>query len=427
LSQEWDQSLSHILLPKGYNAGARPKGGMTNLRPHLVWPSGLRLRAAGAGLRLLLAFALAVPPAIATQAQTFRDLYSFTGSSDGAFPYGGVVQGKAGKLYGTASSGGSYYAGVVFEVSTSGQETVLYTFTASMDGAFPVAPLLRDKSGAFYGTASEGGSSYYGVVFKVDTTGKEIVLHDFGGGATDGCYPYGGLVRDKHGNLYGTTTKCGTAGLGTVFKLSRNGKETVLHSFAGGATDGASPYYTDLLIDDRGNLYGVTSEGGPADRGIVYKLSKNGTFTVLHSFAGGTTDGCVPYGKPAMNEAGNLYGTTEYCGTSSYGTVWKLTKKGVESILHNFGGGPTDGSIPAAGVVFDSSGNLYGDTTVGGAYGFGTMYKLSERGKMTLLHSFTGADGAFPFGGVLRDATGGLYGTTYGGGSGQHGTVWRLK
>jgi len=158
----------------------------------------------------------------------------------------------------------------------------------------------------------------------VNTKGTETVLYNFTGGTTDGCHPYGGLLRDKAGNFYGTTEDCGSSGYGTVFEVSKSGKETVLHSFAGGSSDGKYPLYTSLLMDAKGNMYGVTEEGGASGYGLVYELSKKGTVTVLHSFTG-ATDGCYPLGTPAMDKTGNLYGTpgravptaTESCGRSA--------------------------------------------------------------------------------------------------------------
>ena len=230
---------------------------------------------------------------------------------------------------------------------------------------------------------------------------------------------------DAKGNLYGVTPECGASGYGTVFKLSKAGKETILHSFAGAPTDGEYPYYTSLLRDAKGNFYGVTWLGGATNNGAVYKLSKSGTLTLLHSFAGGTTDGCFSYGTPAMDKVGHIFGTTQQCGASNEGIVYKLSKSGKETLLHSFAGGTTDGSYPVAGVIVDSKGNLYGDTELGGASNLGTVYELSK-GTLTLLHSFAGSDGSDPMGDLLRNAKGNFYGTTSQGGSSNVGTVWQI-
>ncbi len=356
-------------------------------------------------------------------------LYNFTGSSGGAGPYAGLIRDSKGTLYGTGYYGGTSDYGVVFKLDSSGAETVLYNFTEGADGGYPLGALVRDKAGNLYGTASSGGdtacSSGCGTVFKVDTNGSETVLHSFTGGTTDGCNPIGGLLRDKAGNLYGTTNSCGASNYGTVFKVDTSGSETVLHSFTG--SDGAYPYLTGLLMDKKGNLYGVTENGGTSFAGVLYELSKSGTLTVLHSFAGKTTDGCYPSGTPLMDTKGNLYGTAEGCGSSSDGIVWKVSKKGTETVLHNFAGGASDGQYPFAGVIMDGKGNLYGDTEEGGAARLqGTVYKLSKKGKLTLLYSFGESDGEYPYGGLIRDAKGNVYGTTRAGGSGGYGTVWKL-
>jgi uncharacterized repeat protein (TIGR03803 family) len=271
------------------------------------------------------------------QAQTLTVLHRFTSSPDGAYPYAGLVRDAAGNLYGTTYEGGSSDLrdgvsgyGTVFKLDTSGTETVLHRFTSSPDGAYPYAGLVRDAAGNLYGTTSEGGSSDYGTVFKLDTSGNETVLHNFTGG--DGSYPYAGLVRDATGNLYGTTLYGGASGVGTVFKLDTSGNETVLHNFTGG--DGAYPY-AGLVRDATGNLYGTTFRGGSSDYGTVFKLDTSGTETVLHSFTG-YSDGSNPRGGLVMDAAGNLYGTTEMIG-EAFGTVFKLAvtpQAAIQSIIN---------------------------------------------------------------------------------------------
>jgi uncharacterized repeat protein (TIGR03803 family) len=373
----------------------------------------------GATAALALALALTIPSA---QAQTFIDLYNFTGSG-GSSPQAQLLRDTAGNLYGAARRGGSSNAGVVFKLDKSGTETVLYTFSGGADGKFPSSGLIRDAKGNFYGTTREGGTSTYGTVYKLTAQGVETVLHSFAG--TDGCFPSGGLVMDANENLYGVTPECGASGEGLVFRLGKNGKETILHSFAGGTTDGAYPYYTSVLMDGKGNLYGVTFIGGATNNGVLYKLAKSGKLTLLHSFAGGATDGCFPYGTPALDQLGNLVGTTQQCGASNHGIVYKLGKNGKETLLHNFAGGATDGSYPLSGVTMDTKGNLYGDTQLGGASNLGAVYEL-KKSKLTLLHSFAGSDGSSPLGDVLRDAKGNLYGTASAGGTGSVGTVWEI-
>ena len=388
--------------------------------------SKIRPTAATAALMLVVVLVLGAGTSQSAQAQTFTVLYDFTGSPDGEYSYAAVVRDAAGNLYGTTYEGGASGYGTVFKVDTSGTETVLHSFSAGTDGSYPFAGVIQDNAGNLYGTTYEGGSSGYGTVFKVDTSGTETILYTFAGGTTDGCNPAGGLLRDKAGNLYGTAGACGASGVGAVFKLSKKGKETVLHSFAGGSSDGAYPAFTTLLMDKKGKLYGVTEDGGTGGVGTVYVLSPRGTVTLLHSFIGGTTDGCYPLGSPAMDKDGTLYGTAEGCGSGSLGIVWKVSKKGTETVLHNFAGGSSDGASPLAGVVLDTKGNLYGDTDAGGASSFGTVYELNKKGTLTLLHSFAGSDGSYPFGGVIRTSKGNLYGTAGSGGTYSYGTVWQL-
>jgi uncharacterized repeat protein (TIGR03803 family) len=378
----------------------------------------------------ILTFMVVLVLTALAQAQTFTDLYNFTYSS-GAYPSAAVIEDSSGNLYGTASGGGTDYFGVVYEFSSSGTYTVLYAFTGSPDGESPNTPVIRDSQGNLYGTAGLGGTDSCGVVFKLDTAGTETVLHSFAG-TPDGCNPYQGVIMDKKGNLYGTTSSGGTYREGTVFKLTAKGRETLLHRFQGEPSDGAYPSVGHLIMDEAGNLYGLTDEGGTSSDGVLYKLTPKGKETLLYSFAGGSSDGCQPFGTVAMDKTGNFYGTTEHCGSNSYGTIWKVSAKGKETILHNFAGGTSDGCYPVAGVTLDSKGNLYGNTDECGGtgcdgYGCGTVWELSAKGRLTLLHSFDGSDGVLPNGEVLRTTNGTLFGTTPEGGTGCDdgcGTVW---
>lgn len=381
-------------------------------------PSHRRWSAACAAMTSLVVLGLAA----LAQAQTFTTLYNFTGGSDGGNPVAGVIQGNVGDLYGTAAGGGDFNCdpqngcGVVYKLDAAGRETVLHTFSGS-DGAYPVTPVTRDEAGNMYGTTDGGGSSSgcgsygCGTVFKIDSAGNETVLYSFTGGL-DGCFPDQGVIRDKAGNLYGTTAAFSCSGSGTIFKVDSAGKFTLLHSFAGAPSDGARPQLGHLAMDKYGNLYGVTSYGGANDYGVLFKLSKNGVLLVLHSFAGDASDGCGPLGSVVRDEAGSLYGTTSSfnCSTN-YGTIWKVGKNGKETILHNFAGGTSDGCSPVAGVAPDSTGNLYGVTQFCGANNFGALYELNAERELTLLHSFDGSDGWGPAGEVLLTSKGTLFGT----------------
>jgi uncharacterized repeat protein (TIGR03803 family) len=378
-------------------------------------------------------FAVLTFNAAAAHSQTFTTLYRFTGGSDGGNPYPGLIQDAAGNLYGNTFYGGDLNCapggcGVIFKVNSTGKETVVHAFSGS-DGAWqPLTPLVRNKAGDLYGTAENGG---FGAIFKIDTAGNETLLYSFNDGS-GGCSPVQGLVRGESDTLLGTTAECGSSQYGTIFRFDSSGSFTVLHSFAGSPSDGASPSYGHLTSDKFGNLYGITQYGGsskecaPTGCGALYKLSKKGRLTLLYSFAGGTSDGCYPFGTVVQDKAGNLYGTAFSCGSNNDGTIWKVSRKGKEVVLHNFVGGRSDGCNPNAGVARDSKGNLYGITNQCGAENYGTLYKLSAKGKLTLLHSFDFSDGAYPFGEVLSTDNGAIFGTTYQGGVGPgwSGTVW---
>jgi uncharacterized repeat protein (TIGR03803 family) len=366
--------------------------------------------------------------AIATlaQAQTFTTLYSFTGGSDGGLVVAGVIQDTSGNLYGTTFGGGNEMGfhgyGTVFELSNAGTESVLHSFGGSGDGQGPYTTVIRDSKGNIYGTTHSGGSySSYGSVFKIDTAGSETLLHSFDN-SSDGCHPDQGLAMDKKGNLYGTTYECGSFNEGTIYKIDAAGHFSVAHQFAGGPSDGANPYLGNLRIDEKDNLYGTTIAGGSSNKGVVYELSSGGTFTLLHSFAGGSADGCAPFGSVTRDAKGNLYGTTTGCGTHS-GTIWKLGSRGKESILHDFSDSSA-GCYPAAGVAFDLKGNLFGDAMPCKPESNGYVYELSAGGAFTILHTFTWSDGDSPEGEVFLSSSGTLYGTTYDGGAFWFGTVW---
>ena len=389
------------------------------------WISRARIGAARAGLALMAVAVLGLDGTQPAQARGLTVLYNFAGSSDGGDPLASLIRDSAGNLYGTADYGGTAFAGVVFKVAPDGAETVLYSFSGGADGAQPISAVVRDKTGNLYGTTTMGGSANAGVVFKLDPGGTETVLHNFIGG-TDGSTPTGGLLEDKAGNFYGTASQGGTSNAGVLFKISAKGKYSILHTFTGATNDGKYPTYTSLLMDSTGTLYGVTEEGGAIDGGILYKFSKTGKLTILHSFMGGTTDGCNVLGTPFVDANGNFYGTTSSCGTSSLGTVWKVSANGNETLLHSFAGGTTDGEYPLAGVIVDPSGDIYGNTETGGASNVGTVYGISANGTFTLVHSFDGTDGKYPYGSFVRSAKGTLFGTTENGGTIGYGTVWKM-
>jgi uncharacterized repeat protein (TIGR03803 family) len=305
---------------------------------------------------------------------------------------------------------------------------VLNSFKGGTDGETPFAGVIQDSKGNLYGTTEQGGGSGgscftagCGTVFKLSKTGKETILYAFTGGA-DGTLPLAGVIQDTKGNLYGTTVADGRNGSGIVFKLSKTGKETVLHTFTG--PDGNEPS-GELIQDAEGNLYGTTYLGGTSSYGTVFKLSKIGKETVLHSFTYWGSEGYSPGAGVVRDAQGELYGTTSAGGAYNSGTVFKLSQAGKLRILYSFRGlYPRGDGDSGAGLIQDAEGNLYGTTSEGGDIscplgdnGCGIVFKLSKAGKETVLYRFTGGlDGAYPGAGVVRDAQGNLYGTTYNGG-----------
>jgi len=347
-------------------------------------------------------------------------LHSFAGGSDGADPVGGVVLASDNNLYGTTFSGGANNSGTVFRLSLTGNEQVINDTVDSPD-ATPIV----DKYLNLYGTAM---GPDYGTVFRIDADGDATVLHSFYVQG-DGEIPAGGLITDASGNLYGTTLD-GGGGYGTVFEIhypARTSRtETLLYSFKGPTNDGAVSY-SNLVRDESGNLYGTTEVGGSQNEGTVFKLSPDGTETVLFEFSNST--GFYPRGNLIADSDGNLYGTASEGGPyGGPGTIYKIAPDGTETLLYAFGNnGPFDGGEPNAGVVADAKGNLYGTTTTGGAHGGGTVYRLSPDGKEKILYSFTGyADGGGPLAGLTWIGKTVLCGTTSEGGAYGHGTVFTL-
>ncbi|MFL6689171.1 MAG: choice-of-anchor tandem repeat GloVer-containing protein [Alphaproteobacteria bacterium] len=371
-----------------------------------------------------------------------RVLYSFAGGSDGAFPEASLVMDAQGNLYGTTEDGGSVECGgsgcgTVFKLAPDGTETVLHAFSEMGDGVYPIAALALDSAGNLYGTTFKGGDSGGGVVFRVTPKGKETLLHSFGGGS-DGSRPDAGLVIDDAGNFYGTTSGGGAAGHGTVFRITPSGGERVIYSFAGGS-DGAYPA-AGLVRDAAGNFYGTTANGGldcdgtGQGCGTVFRVTPKGKETVLYAFEG-DEHGANPAASVVMDAGGNLYGTTNNGGVAcddsgaTCGTVFKLAANGKETGLHIFTGG-SDGAYARSTLVLDSNGALFGTTASGGAgggeCGCGVVFKIPRRGEEKILHTFAGDDVHSPFAGVIMDASGNLYGTGFVGGANGGGGVFEI-
>jgi len=264
---------------------------------------------------------------------------------------------------------------------------VLYSFKGGKQAKHPRFPdLISDTQGNLYGTAEFGtrtgcDTTYgCGTVFRLTPQGKRTVLNAFLGGEPSA------VIMDARGSLYGTTFYDGPSGYGTVFEVSPQGKKTVLYSFSGGR-HGAFPQ-AGLVADAQGNLYGTTSEGGrrcvTAGCGTVFEVTPQGAETVLYAFKG-RSDGAVPYARLIWDVQRNLYGTTSGGGGNSSGTVFEVTPQGTETVLYAFQG-KSDGAVPYAGLIWDAQGNLYGTTSEGGnsgcnGYGCGTVFELIKSTK----------------------------------------------
>jgi uncharacterized repeat protein (TIGR03803 family) len=311
--------------------------------------------------------------------------------------------------------------------------TVVWAFQGANggwpNGAYPYANVLLQK-GQLWCTTHQGGQSDAGAAFVLDATGKLGGVEESMGGAW-GAYPSADLIWSG-GKAYGTNSWGGTYGGGTIFQW-HGVLFTALYSFQNGL-DGQIPLGT-LVRDKAGNLYGTTSDGGAFSSGTLFKLDPSGKLTVLYTFASYPGDAARPRGNLVRDAKGNFYGTTQIGGAYGYGTVFKIDASGNETVIHSFTGG-SDGGYPWAGVIRDSKGNLYGTTYQGGdsvncpvPYNCGVVFKIDKKGKETILHAFTGYDGRNPVGTLLRDTAGNLYGTTmYGGQSNilYWGTVFKL-
>jgi uncharacterized repeat protein (TIGR03803 family) len=381
-----------------------------------------------------------------------RILYTFQGSPGGANPAAPLVADAQGNLYGTTPNGCAYNYGCVFELSHSGgtwTQTVLYNFSGA-DGATSGTSVVLDSAGNIYGTTSLGGDFNAGVAFQLTPSANgwtETVLHSFGSG-TDGYVP-SELILDSTGDIYGITQFGGTASSGpnnggTVYRLAyANGAwtETILYSFPGNffGPNGDLPF-GGLAIDHNGNLYGITQAGGTAGKGAVFVLDRaaNGTFTerIIHSFH--VSDGDLPNSTPVLDSAGNLYGTTYFggnanlCPADGCGAIYELKKNSdgswTEILLRELQ--KQDGWQAVGPVVFDRAGNLYAAAQAGGAYSWGSIYKLTPHTPAPwterIVHNFTNnPDGASPSG-ILVDSSGSLFGTTGAGGSSQMGVIFEI-
>ena len=385
----------------------------------------------GLGLAIVSTM-IATPPAVA---QTFKLLYAYTGGTDGGSPWGTPLF-TGGDIYATAFSGGSPSsngAGTVLEfVPIVSIGFPLYDFAGQPgDGATPMAGVITDGNGDFFGTTTQGGFQQRGTMYEI-SQGTELVITNFNG--SDGATPEGNLLMDEAGDLYGTTSQGGANDSGTVFGFTAYGAFARLYSFGNQPGDGVGPASGLVLRVDQSTgtpyLFGTTTEGGTHNWGTVFAVNLyTRAETVLYSFQG-AHDGGTPVGGLVLDTKGNVWGTTSAGGnangTAGNGVIFKLNIASKQyTKAHIFSG--ADGSQPMAALTPDGHGNYYGTTYVGGAHGYGTVFELTSTGVLTTLYSFTnGTDGSYPYAGLGIDSSGNLYGAATGGGQYGWGTLFEI-
>jgi uncharacterized repeat protein (TIGR03803 family) len=350
-------------------------------------------------------------------------------------PAGGIVMDSSGNIFATAEGGGASGVGSVFEIpaGTSTPE-LLGSFEGNgpgTNGDDPLGRLLLDSQGDLFGTAESGGHGDNGTVFEVPAGGTITVLGSFDGVAPDGANPYAGVVMDSIGNLYGTTADGGASGEGTIFVRSEGGSLATVASMT--QADGGDPQ-SDLIMDSNHNLFGVSTAGGALlpdsvyGPGQIFQLSQGSTQPlVLATF--NFTVGYDPTAGLTLDSDNNFYGTTGAGGANGDGTVYELAA-GSSTItpLASFEAATT-GQAPNSTLLIDSSGDLFGTTTAGGANHRGTVFEIAKNsGVITTLASFNGVDGSNPEGALVMDSHGDIFGAAFSGGpgSGNYGTVWEL-
>ena len=360
-----------------------------------------------------------------TTSGVFTPLWSFTGGSDGRYPYAKLVQGSDSALYGTCSYGGSNDHGTVFRITTNGTLKSLWSFTGGADGSRPYGELAAGTGGVFVGQTYSGGSNGNGAVFNISTNGTLTPRWSFNY-SEHGAYPEGGILRSTNGFFYGTARFGGTNSGGTIFKIGQTGGLTVVQALVP-VLEGAEPP-ASLYQAANGAFYGVAARGGSNGVGTVFKFVEGVGVTRLWSFPQ-SPNGKEPAAALAAGTDGTLYGTALSGGVSNHGAIFKLDTKGVVSRLWSFTDGE-DGRHPRTELLPLGSGTntaLYGTAQYGGDIGYGTAFVLYPNGDGNV-YSFTGPtnDGGTPRGGLVRGPDQALYGTTYYGGVSNQGAIYRI-
>lgn len=341
--------------------------------------------------------------------------------TDGGNPYGSLIQAKDGNLYGMNYWGGATGYGTIFRITLTGTYTILRSLAPLTDGSYPYGDLLQANDGFLYGMANGGGANSNGTIFKISTAGVFTLIRSLNT-STDGGNPAGNLVQATDGNFYGITRYTSGGTHGGIFKLTTAGVYTVIKKFDL-ATTGGYPYGS-LLQNTDGYFYGMTNQGGSNFYGTVFKVNSAGTLTVL-SALNGAAHGNEPQEDLVTGKDSALYGMTRYGGAYNYGTVFKICG-GVTTVIRSFNK-TTDGATPTGGLLRASDGNFYGMTETGGTNSVGTIFKLTPAGVYTVLRQLkTATDGAYPKGSLVQGPDGALYGMASAGGTGSGGTIFRI-
>ncbi len=378
---------------------------------------------------VILFMANPLPMAFAQGMATLTTLHYFGNDSGGNEPLAGLLQASDGNFYGTTSRGDSGGANgpTLFKLTPDGTFTVLYHFGFNLS---PDSELIQTDDGSIYGTANGAGnqSPRNGGIFRLSPDGSLTVVHYFNLQTEGGDPVQCGVTQASDGNIYGLTTLGGTEDHGTFYRLNADGTIATLHSFVA-ATEGSGPQARLVQASDH-NFYGTTTSGGMHGGGTIFRMTLDGTLTVLHQFAGGANDGSQPFAGLVQGSDGYLYGTTPRGGSSNdNGTVFRISLAGQFTVLHSFTG--FDGGTPNARLVQATDGNFYGTSSSGGqgSAAVGTVFKITPAGTFTNLHTFTGSDGGTPESNLIQATDGKLYGTTMTGnqlGAGLYGTVFHL-
>ena len=357
-------------------------------------------------------------------AQTFSVMYDFgTNPGDPLDPQasGVIAQGRDGNLYSTAVGGTG--AGAVFKITPQGTLSVIYDFNGA-HGYSPISGLTLGTDGNFYGATLLGGTSDEGTLFKITPDGTWTLLHNFGD--ADGDYVNAPPIEGADGNFYGTTQygPGNTNGYGIIYKVTPSGQFSTLYAFD--RIHGERPY-APLVQGSDGNFYGTTFLGGNYSLGSVFRITGSGKLTTLYSFDG--PHGRYPADALVQGTDGSFYGTTFEGGkgcriNNGCGVVFKITRDGVLTVLHTFS--HSGGAFPVGGLVEATDGNFYGTTESGGTLGYGAIFRVSPKGKLTFVHDFDSTAGATPTVTLLQHTTGVLYGDTSNGGSAGGGVFYSL-